>query len=192
MIARMSVLTLIIAVALACGVAAADQQVGNLGYNSYEGYLTGGMGLHKWFGPGVGYPAESGDSFRRYVPPEDWGRFGYGTGHLGEGWGPYIFAPDEGPSPPGLFDPLPGAYASAPPPSIKIKHGRIRVGLPSNLPGVKCVTVTILAWNNAELATQSRTCAPFEFDFPVLDGCKNVRVRIDYVNDGLSATAYPL
>ena len=192
MIVRISVLTLIIAAALGYGVAAGDQQVGNLGYNSYEGYLTGGMGLHKWFGPGVGYPTESGDYFHRYIPPEDWGKFGYGTGHLGEGWGPYVFSRRHGPSPPGLSDPLPGAYTSAPPPSIKVKRGNIRVAMPSDVPGVRCVTVTILAFNNAELATQSLQCPPFVFNFPVLDGCKNVRVHIDYVNDGLSATSYPL
>jgi len=186
-----SVLTLTIIYAL--GAAAADAPIGNLGYNSYEGYLSRGKGLNKYFGPGVGYPAEvGGDYMRRYVPSDQWGTMGYGTGHLGEGWGPYIYSNRSGSSPPGLFDPLPGAYREAPPPSIKVKRGRILVGLPKNIPGIKCVTVTILAFNNAELACQTVSSPPFQFNFPVMDGVKNVRVRIDYCNEGLSATAYSL
>ena len=193
MILRISVLTLMVSVGLACG-AVGDNcpQVGNLGYNAYEGALTGGTGLEKRFGPGVGYPTNNADFFHRYLPPEDWGKYGYGTGHLGEGWGPYVFSRGHGSSPPGLFDPLPGTFEGAPPPSINVKRGRIRVAVRDDLPGVECVTITILAFNGAELATQSKTCPPFKFNFPVLDGCKNVRVRIDYVNRGLSATSYPL
>lgn len=174
---------------------AADEtqsQPGNLGYNSYEGYLSQGAGLKSYFGPGVGYPAETGDYFRRYIAPREWGRYGYGTGHLGEGYGPYIFGRRDGTQPPGLFDPLPGAYRDAPPPRIKIKNGQILVSLPDGIPGILSVTVTMVAFNNAELATQTITQPPFKFKFPVLDGVKNVRVRIDYVNNGLSATSYPL
>ena len=193
MIGRISVLTLMIAIALATCVAADEcPATGNLGYNAYEGALSGGAGLTKWFGPGGGYPTNTGDFFHRYIPPEQWGRFGYGTGHLGEGWGPYVFSRDTGSSPPGLFDPLPGTFKGAPPPSIKVKRGRIGVAVRDDLPGVQCVTITILAFNGAELATQSRKCPPFKFNFPVLDGCKNVRVRIDYIDKGLSATSYPL
>lgn len=196
-----SVLTLTAILALGA-VAIADQQIGNLGYNSYEGYVSKGAGLHKYFGPGVGYPSGngnfgnpygvSGDYMRKYVPADQWGELGYGTGHLGEGWGPYIFSNREGSSPPGLFDPLPGAYRDAPPPAIKIKNGRILVGLPKDIPGIRCVTVTILAFNEAELATQTVTSPPYQFNFPVMDGVKNVRVRIDYCDEGLSATSYPL
>ncbi len=170
------------------------QPTGNLGYNSFEGYLSGGSGLNKYFGPGPGYPSDSnenGDFFHRYVPADQWGRFGYGTGHLGDGYGPYIFG-GQGPTPPGMFDPLPGAYQSAPPPLIKIRHGHIRVAMPGDIPGIRCVTVTIVAFNNADLATMTLSKPPFVFNFPVMDGCKNVRVRIDYVNNGLSATSYPL
>ena len=180
-------------VAVACGAALADEcQVGNLGYNSYEGALSKGEGLDKSFGPGVGYQSDNGDQFRRYIPADEWGRFGYGTGHLGEGYGPYIYGRRKGPSPPGLFDPLEPAYKEAPPPRIKVSNGRIRVAMRNDLPGVTCVTVTLVAFNNAELACQSLKCPPFNFDFPVMDGCKSLRVRIDYNNDGLSATSYPL
>jgi len=172
--------------------AADDGCVGNLGYNSYESYMSGGVGLNKYFGPGPGYPTNTGDYFRRYIPPDQWGKVGFGTGHLNEGYGPYVFGPKDQPSPPGLFDPLPGAYRDAPPPLIKIRRGNIRVALPPRIPGIRCVTVTLLAFNGAELVAQSRQCAPFEFNLPVMDGCKSVRVRIDYINEGLSATAYPL
>lgn len=186
-------LTTILAFGAAVSTLAANAPIGNLGYNSYEGYYSQGHGLNKNFGPGVGYPAEVvGDFMRRYVPAEQWGSMGYGTGHLGEGWGPYVFSNRSGSSPPGMFDPLPGAYREAPPPAIKIKHGRILVGLPGDIPGIKCVTVTILAFNNAELATMTVSNPPYQFDFPVMDGVKNVRVRIDYCDEGLSATAYPL
>ena len=189
---RISVLTIIVS-AIACGAAISDtSQAGNLGYNSYEGYLSGGHGLNKNFGPGVGYPAETGDYMRRYVPSGEWGTYGYGTGHMGEGYGPYIYSRRSGGSPPGLFDPLPGAYRDAPPPTIKIKRGTINVALPSNIPGIQCVTVTMVAFNNAELAVQSISEPPYQFAFPVMDGVKNVRVRIDYINNGLSATSYPL
>lgn len=180
--------------ALTGSACAADQasQVGNLGYNSYEGYLSKGQGLEKFWGPGVGYPTDAGgDFFRRYYEPKDWGRFGYGTGHLGEGYGPLIYGRRSGETPPGMFDPLPAPYRDSPPPRIKISSGRIRVSLP-DLPGVRCVTVTVVAYNNADLAIQTLQCPPFAFDLPVLDGVKNVRVRIDYANKGLSATSYPL
>jgi hypothetical protein len=185
------VLTLIALLAITA--AGDDCGIGNLGYNSYEGALSKGAGLNKYFGPGVGYPAEvGGDFMRRYVPSGEWGQFGYGTGHLGEGWGPYVYGNRSGGSPRGLFDPLPQPYLDAPPPTIKIKHGRILVGMPGDIPGIKCVTVTVLAFNGAELCSQTRDCPPYKFDLPVTDGVKNVRVRIDYANDGLSATSYPL
>ncbi|MGI6295394.1 MAG: hypothetical protein ACOX3G_04840 [Armatimonadota bacterium] len=197
-----SILTLIMILTLSIA-AAASEPIGNLGYNSYEGYYSQGRGLNRYFGPGVGYPSGYGSSvgspygagadfFHRYIPPEKWGSMGYGTGHLGEGWGPYIFPKNEGPPPPGLFDPLPGAYRDAPPPAIKVKDGRILVAMPGDIPGITCVTVTILAYNGAELATQSLNCPPYKFDLPVMDGVKTVRVRIDYQDQGLSATAYPL
>jgi hypothetical protein len=179
--------------ATSLGAALADNTVGNLGYNSYESNVSKGAPLEKYFGPGVGYPTDAGgDYFRRYYPPEDWGKYGYGTGHLGEGYGPLIYPRRAGSSPPGMFDPLPAPYQNAPPPKIKVGGGRIRVLLPKNIPGITCVTVTMVAFNNAELATQSIQQPPFAFDFPVLDGVKNVRVRIDYANRGLSATTYSL
>lgn len=187
-----SVLTLIGVLALVAA-ASAQQPIGNLGYNSYNGAISKGSGLPKYFGPGVGYPTPGGgDAFRRYIPSEKWGQFGYGTGHLNSGWGPYIFGNREGSSGPGLFDPLPEAYDTAIPPTIKIKHGRVYVGVPSYIPGIRCVTVTMVAWNNADLATQTLNQPPFQFDFPVMDGLKNVRVQIDYCNNGLSATSYTL
>jgi len=191
MVQRVSVLTISIAAALTL-VAAVAGFPQNLGYNSYQGYMTGGLGPHNFFGPGVGYPTGTGDYFRRYIPASEWGQFGQGTGHLGNGYGPYIYGNREGPSPPGMFDPLPGAYTYAPPPSIKIKNGHILVSVRKDIPGVKCVTVTMVAYNNADLATETLSSPPYLFDFPVLDGVKNVRVRIDYVNNGLSATSYPL
>lgn len=191
----------VVATLLAYGISTAEC-TGNLGYNSYDGYLSQGAGLNHYFGPGVGYPMPDtknglypnagGDYYRRYIPPQQWGKFGYGTGHLGTGYGPYIFAPKEGPSSPGMFDPLPGSYHAAPPPTIRVKRGCINVSLPGNIPGIKCVTVTVLAFNNAELVTRSISCPPYKFSIPVMDGCKSVRVKIDYVNNGLSATAYPL
>lgn len=195
-----SVLTLIAITAIG---AAANQSIGNLGYNSYEGYVSGGVGLHKYFGPGVGYPGGfdgpagnpygvGGDYMRKYVPADQWGKMGYGTGHLGEGWGPYIYSNRDGASPPGLFDPLPGAYMDAPAPAIKIDNGHIYVSMQNDIPGIKCVTVTILAFNEAELACQTIDRPPYKFCFPVMDGVKNVRVRIDYCDSGLSATSYPL
>lgn len=187
-----SVLTLISILALGAA-AVADQPIGNLGYNSYNGFVSQGSGLPKYFGPGVGYPAQvGGDFMRRYIPSEKWGQFGYGTGHLGDGWGPYVFGNREGSSPPGLFDPLPEAYDTAIPPAISIKHGRVFVALRNDIPGIRCVTITMLAFNGAELATQSVSKPPYQFDFPVLDGVKNVRVQIDYCNEGLSATSYPI
>jgi hypothetical protein len=188
-------LTLLIAVgAMGVGAAAADNTpVGNLGYNSYEGYLSKGAPLEKYFGPGVGYPTDvGGDYFRRYYSPNQWNRYGYGTGHIGEGYGPLIFPDRNKPTPPGMFDPLPPAYRDAPPPRIKISNGRIKVMLPRNIPGIRCVTVTMVAYNNADLCVQTLKCEPFAFDFPVMDGVKNVRVRIDYEGAGMSATSYPL
>jgi hypothetical protein len=176
-------------------------RIGNLGYNSYEGYLSNGNGLSNHFGPGVGYSVPSGsfgdymnagDYFRRYIPRDQWGTYGYGTGHLGLGYGPYIFAPREGGPPRTLNDPLPGAYMAAPPPKIRVGRGQIKVSMPAKIPGVQKVTVTVLAFNGAELSTICLQQPPYNFVFPVLDGSQNGRVRIDYANNGLSSTAYPL
>lgn len=186
------VLTLLAITALSNWAVADNCEVGNLGYNSYEGYLSNGQGLNKWFGPGVGYESRSADYFRRYVPPEQWGQFGYGTGHLNEGYGPYIYPPREGGSPPGMYDPPPAPYLPAPPPSIKVKNGNIRVALPNNIPGIVCVTATVLAYNGAELIEQSVAGPPYVLNLPVTDGARKVRVRIEYVDNGLSATSYPL
>ena len=190
---RLFLIALVTAAFATSALAQCAPQVGNLGYNSYEGYLTKGAGLQKYFGPGVGYPADvGGDYFYRYMPPREWGRWGYGTGHLGEGYGPLIFPRRDGPSPLGMFDPLPGPLQDAPPPKVKVGGGQIRVAMPGNIPGVKSVTVTIVAFNNADLATMTCSNPPYVFTFPVMDGVKNVRVRIDYANCGLSATSYPL
>lgn len=190
---KISVLTVIAIVLVGAAAYAEAPPVGNLGYNSYQSYMSGGGSLQNFWGPGVGYPSEgSGEYYRRYMPAKAWGRYGYGTGHLGEGYGPYIYAPRDGPSPPGMFDEPAEVYMTAPPPSIKVKHGMIRVAIPNDLPGVRCVTVTLVAFNNAELMTQTLSCAPYEFNMPILDGVTKVRVRIDYINNGLSATAYPL
>ena len=186
------VLALIVLAAAFGAAGASASELGNLDYNSYDGALSGG-GQYQHFGSGVGYPGELGaDYFHRYIPARDWGRYGYGTGHLGEGYGPYIFPDLEGGLPPGMFDPLAGDYYNAPPPKIKVDNGVIKVGMPDNIPGVKCVTVTVLAFNGAELCSQTRKCPPYKFNLPVLDGAKNVRVRIDYINQRLSATSYPL
>jgi hypothetical protein len=61
-----------------------------------------------------------------------------------------------------------------------------------DIPGIRCVTVTLVAFNNADLACQTLDKPPYAFVFPVPDGVKNVRVRIDYDNNGLSATSYSL
>lgn len=192
----MTLRTIILAIAVAAisvsVVAAGNAPVGNLGYNSYEGYLTKGAPQVRYWGPGVGYPTQAGgDYFRRYYSPNQWNKYGFGTGHMGEGYGPLVF-PDENRSTAGMFDPLPGSYRDAPPPTIKIRGGRIRVMLPRGIPGIRCVTVTMVAYNNADLAVKTINCEPFAFDFPVLDGVKNVRVRIDYEGAQMSATSYPL
>ena len=110
---------------------------------------------------------------------------------MGDGYGPYIYG-GQGQLHPECSIRCREAYQSAPPPLIKIKHGNIHVAMSGDIPGIRCVTVTIVAFNNAELATMSLSRPPFVFNFPVMDGCKNVRVSIDYVNNGLSATSYPL
>lgn len=172
--------------------AASNTSPGNLGYNSYEGYLTKGGPQQKFFGPGVGYPTDAGGNyFRRYYPPNQWGTYGYGTGHMGQGYGPMVF-PDKDRNTSGMFDPLPPAYQDSPPPRIKISGGHIKVMLPRNIPGIRCVTVTMVAYNNADLCQKTLQAEPFAFDFPVMDGVKNVRVRIDYDGAGMSSTSYPL
>lgn len=184
----------VMAAAFSYGIASAQSSAGNLGYNSYEGYMTGGYPYSDWTYGGTGYPTPGdnpGDFYHRYIPPEQWGQYGYGTGHAGEGYGPYIFKdPDKQPR--GMFDELPAPLSQSPPPSIKVKNGCVRVALPSTVPGICRVTVTLVAFNNADLVTQTATAPPYVFNLPVMDGLKNVRVRIDYVNNGLSATSYPL
>jgi len=69
----LAVLTMLLVCAQA-SVVAKECGIGNLGYNSYEGYVAGGAPLAKRMGPGVGYPSPSGDVFHRYLPPRQWGQ----------------------------------------------------------------------------------------------------------------------
>lgn len=169
--------------------------------DTYNNYMANGVGQGNYFGPGVGYSTPSGafgdywnagDYFRRYVPREQWGIFGNGTGHLGQGYGPYIFSPRDGPPPPGLNDPLPGTFAGPPVPKFKASRGQLYVTLPGNLEGVRQVSATIVAFNGAELCTVCVQQPPWTLHLPILDGSKTVRVRVDYADNGLSATSYPL
>lgn len=168
---------------------------------NYDAYLSNGAGNPNYFGPGVGYGAPSGqfgnyenqgDYFRRYVPPGQWGNLGNGTGHLGEGYGPYIYSPRNGPPPPGINDPLPGTFSGPPPPRIKVAGNMVKVCLPKNMQGVRQVTVTLVAFNGADLVEGCIQHPPWIIALPVMDGIKTVRIRVDYCNNGLSATSYPL
>jgi hypothetical protein len=44
-----------------------------------------------YFGPGPGYPDLGDKYFYNHHPPEEWGTYGYGTGHMSLGYGPYVY-----------------------------------------------------------------------------------------------------
>jgi hypothetical protein len=142
---------------------------------------------HNYFGPGPGYPDLGSKYFYRYYPPDQWQTYGYGTGHMGVGYGPYMYA-GERPSPAER-----DALAYGPPlvrPQFKrVGNGQVSISVPGE--GITRLTVNVLSASGAVLETGCVNTAPFEIVANLPDGTNSVQVRVDTV-DGFRAIGYPL
>ncbi|MBI2842901.1 MAG: hypothetical protein HYX78_05830 [Armatimonadetes bacterium] len=144
----------------------------------------------RYFGPGVGYK-DFGSSkyFRTYYPPEKWEKYGYGTGHMGMGYGPYIYSGPRTERP--VFD-RPDFATPLVKPRLKwIGGNQVRVITPSSAGNIQQLQVDVLAFNGAVLHTGTAVRAPYEIVALLPEGAASIRVRINLV-DGFSAVVFPI
>jgi len=148
--------------------------------------LAGDVEPQRYFGPGPGYPDLSAKYFYNYYPPEKWGKYGYGTGHLGMGYGPYMYGGRRVPS---LAEDRPDFGVPALRPALKwIGGNEVRVSAPS---GVRQLTVDVLSFNGAVLQTGTVTSAPYEIIAVLPEGATTIRVRMD-LPDGYSVRLFSI
>ncbi len=142
----------------------------------------------RYFGPGPGYPDNPGSKyFYRYYPPDQWQKYGYGTGHMGVGYGPYIY---------GGQRPSPGARdAAIYGPSLIIPKfkmvGNSQVMISAPGVGVTGLTVNVLSFGGAVLQTGYVNASPFEIVANIPDGATVLQIRVDTVS-GFRAMGYSL
>lgn len=150
--------------------------------------LAEGGGQQRYFGAGPGYPDYSDKYYYRFYPPDQWGVYGYGTGHMGLGYGPYMY---------GKYRTIPAErddYAmSYPPVYPTFKHagnGSMLVSVPC-APNVRAITVNVLSFRGAILQTGTCTSPPFQIIAHIPEAAASIQVRIDLV-DGFTAKGYSL
>lgn len=142
----------------------------------------------RYFGPGVGYPDLGSKYFYRYYPPDQWGKYGYGTGHMGLGYGPYIYGGKR--VPPAVRDRAEFGFRSVTASFKRVGANQVRVSAP-NAGYVTGLTVNVLSYSGDVLETGRVTVPPFDIIAHLPDGANSVQVRIDLVN-GYSAAGYSL
>lgn len=141
----------------------------------------------RYFGPGPGYPDLGDKYFYRYYPPSDWGQYGYGTGHMGVGYGPYIYGKyrlDRSAAELRALAPYP-----VQPKMKRIGYDQVRVYMPEN-PRVVSMTVNVVA-DAAVIETGTVSAPPYEIIAHVPAGADVIQVQVNLV-DGISAVGYPL
>jgi len=150
--------------------------------------LAGQVEPRRYFGPGVGYP-DYGSSkyFYNYYPPEKWGTYGYGTGHMGMGYGPYIYGGRK--LPPSAEDQANYGLATIRPKLKWIGGNQVLVSAPA---GVKQITVDVLSFSGAVLETGTVVSPPFQIIARLPEGATSIRVRLDLPDSGFSAMAFSI
>lgn len=144
-----------------------------------------------YFGSGTGYK-DFGSSkyFYSQYPPEKWDAYGYGTGHMGMGYGPYIYG-GRGIDRTALERSDYGIPTIVP--KLKWMGGtQVRVRIPVDPLAVVKMRVDVLAFNGAVLETAADAVAPFEIVTDLPQGSATVRVHVDLADSGFSATAFPI
>lgn len=160
--------------------------------------LAGSVDPPHYFGPGPGYPdygqnnvfGSGGDKyFYSYYPPEQWGRYGYGTGDAGLGYGPYIYG---GRTVPQLAQDRPNFGLPVMNPKLKwIGGNQVRITVPPGPGVVTQLRVEVLAWNGGVIESGIIDCPPYEIIARLPEGATNIRVTMGLA-DGYSTTVVPL
>ncbi|MEN6520975.1 MAG: hypothetical protein ABFD46_07480 [Armatimonadota bacterium] len=153
--------------------------------------LAGNADLPRYFGPGPGYPDYgSARYFYNYYPSQSWEVYGYGTGHMGMGYGPYIYGGQRGQQT--LLD-RPDLAMPMVKPRVKwIGGNEVKVAAPSRPGTVVQLTVDVLAFNGDVLETGTVTSPPYEIIARVPEGATSIRVHISLADQGFSAVVYPI
>ncbi|HOM71019.1 MAG TPA: hypothetical protein PLU88_09345 [Armatimonadota bacterium] len=152
--------------------------------------MAGGGEPPRYFGYTSGYPDfGSAEYFREYYPADKWEVYGYGTGHLGMGYGPYIYGGYErnwsAEERPELSMPMLK-------PKVKwIGGNEVKVTAPKRPDAIEQVTVDILAFNGAVIATGTVTTPPFQIIAQLPEGATSIRVYMD-LRDGFSSVVFPI
>lgn len=143
-----------------------------------------------YFGPNVGYPdAPNAKYFYSYYPPDKWDKYGYGTGDMGQGYGPYVY----------------GGKKSAPTmlerndfgmpllrPKLKFLGGNSVLVTPPARPDlVQGMIVDVVAFNGAVLETGTVT-GNQEIIANLPEGSASIRVYVELANNGFSAQVFPI
>jgi hypothetical protein len=161
--------------------------------------LAGEVQPHRYFGRGPGYldPARDfmsyGDPgakyFRSSYPESRWGKYGYGTGHLGQGYGPYIFG---GRSTSKLVEDRPDHGMPMLRPSLNwIGGNEVRVTAPWSPSQVKTLHVEVVNFVGAVLETGTVSDPPYEIIARLPEGATQIRVSTE-LSDGLSAASFSI
>lgn len=144
----------------------------------------------RYFGPGTGYPDfGSASFFYRYYPPNRWGTYGYGTGHAGQGYGPYVYGGR-------IYEPSLEQRPDLSMPMIKprlkwIGGNQVRVYAPGSPGRVRQMKVDVLAFNGEVIQTATVASPPYEIIAILPEGATTIRVNLGLC-DGFSASAYPI
>jgi len=153
--------------------------------------MGGNVEQPRYFGPGPGYPDYgSAKYFYNYYPAENWEVYGYGTGHMGMGYGPYIYGGRR--TQPTLVD-RPDLSMPVLKPKLKwIGGNEVKVTAPKRPESVRQLTVDVLAFNGAVLETGTVATPPFEIIARLPEGATSIRVYMDLTDQGFSAVVYPI
>ena len=144
----------------------------------------------RYFGPGPGYPDYgSATYFYKQYPPEKWNVYGYGTGHAGMGYGPYIYG---GRRTEPTLEERPDLAMPMVKPKVKwIGGNEVRVAIPASPSSITQLKVDVLAFNGAVLESGTVVSAPYEIIAHLPEGATSIRVYT-CLADGFSSVVFPV
>jgi hypothetical protein len=149
----------------------------------------------RYFGPGPGYPDYASSQyffgfgsekyFLRQYPEEQWGIYGYGTGHMGMGYGPYIYG---GRNERRTWEDRPDLAMPVIRPKLRWLGGNaVSVKVPSC---VLSTTIEVIAFNGAVLTSEIITTRGTTIYLP--EGATSVRLCMCLPCNGFSAQSFSI
>mgnify|MGYP005851643679 CR=1 FL=1 len=149
----------------------------------------------RYFGPGPGYPDYASSEyffgfgsekyFLRQYPEERWGVYGYGTGHMGMGYGPYIYG---GRTDKQTWEDRPDLAMPGIRPKLTWTGGSaIKIKVPNC---VLSTTIEIVAFNGAILYSEVITGRGTTVFIP--EGSTSIRLCMCLPGNGFSAQSFPI